>query len=192
MLLNKLINKYYQRVRIFIYRRLSTAVNIKGAADFYQPTVLNGAGIIVFGTNVRFGYNPSPGFYNTTGYVEARNIGAKVIFGANIIINNAVNIICDKTEIYIGDDVLIGCNVEILDSDFHEINPARRNEGNHICLPVKIERNVFIGNGVSILKGVTIGENSVIANKSVVTKSFPANVIIGGNPAKIIKEIGHE
>ena len=48
---------------------------------------------------------------------------------------------------------------------------------------------MFVGNNVSILKGVTIGENSVIANGSVVTKSFPANVIIGGNPAKIIRDL---
>ena len=85
--------------------------------------------------------------------------------------------------------MFVGTNVEIIDSDFHNLDPNLRNSGNHKCKPVKIGRNVFVGSNVKILKGVTIGENSVIANGSVVVKDIPANVIVAGNPASVIKEI---
>jgi acetyltransferase-like isoleucine patch superfamily enzyme len=67
--------------------------------------------------------------------------------------------------------------------------PTERNSDKHICSSVTLEDNVFVGSNSKILKGVSIGENSIVANSSVVTKSFPGNVIIGGNPAKVISVI---
>ena len=75
-------------------------------------------------------------------------------------------------------------NVTIMDSDFHHIESE-----NHVMTkPVTIRDNVWIGNGATILKGVTIGEGSVIAAKSVVTRDVPPHTIVAGNPAKVIKE----
>ena len=79
--------------------------------------------------------------------------------------------------------------MEIIDSAFHSIETNSRMSNIYKSHKVVIKRNVFIGSNVKILKGVTIGENTVIANGSIVTKSLPANVIAGGNPAKIIRPL---
>lgn len=85
---------------------------------------------------------------------------------------------------------MIGVNLQIIDSDFHELDPDSRFGGKNIIKKdVTINENVFIGNNVTILKGVIIGKNSVIGNCSVVTKDIPENVIAAGNPAKVIKKL---
>ncbi|EMI41654.1 transferase hexapeptide repeat containing protein [Rhodopirellula sp. SWK7] len=85
----------------------------------------------------------------------------------------------------IGDRCLIGDGVTIFDSDFHGIHPDQRHQlGNHS--PVSISNNVWLGSRVMVLKGVSIGENSIVAAMSVVTKDIPANVIAAGNPARVI------
>ena len=86
-------------------------------------------------------------------------------------------------EIRIGNNVLCGANAIITDNDWHS------DRSNSLPKPVIIEDNVWIGVNTTILKGVTIGDNSIIAAGSVVTKSVPPNTLAGGNPAKIIKEI---
>ena len=106
----------------------------------------------------------------------------------------------DKIEI--GSHCLISWNVGIADSDFHPLEPAQRlidaqalapffkNRPPRPKLktaPVKIADNVWIGMNAVILKGVTIGENSVVAAGSVVTKSVPPNTVVAGNPATVVK-----
>lgn len=99
--------------------------------------------------------------------------------------------ICAAERISIADHVTVGANVTIVDTDFHPIDPDRRLSdpafGN--TAPVVIEQNVFIGMNSLILKGVHIGESSVIGAGSVVTKDIPARTVSAGNPAKIIKEL---
>jgi len=102
------------------------------------------------------------------------------------------SIIC-KHNIIIGDNVTIGGNTVIYDTDFHSINPeTRKNKtlDNKMAIkaPVIIGNNVFIGAHTTILKGVTIGQNAVIGACSVVTKNIPENEIWAGNPAKFIKK----
>lgn len=192
MILQNLIKKYYQRCRVYAFKCLSTNKRIEGVPTINQPVLFAGEGRVVFGRNVWLGYFPSPGFYNGAIHIEPRKAGASIVFGNNIYINNNFSVICEGSSIHIGDDVLVGTNVEIIDSDFHSLDPARRNSGEHSCRPVVISRNVFLGSNVRILKGVTIGENSVVANGAVVSSSFPANVVIGGNPATIIMHIDDE
>lgn len=115
--------------------------------------------------------------------------------GAIIQIGNRVGMsggaICAKKSVVIGDDVLIGSNVVIADNDFHPVDPwARRNgESDDVAKEIIIERNVWIGADVYVCKGVTIGENSVIGAKSVVTKSIPSNCVAAGIPAKVVKTL---
>lgn len=81
----------------------------------------------------------------------------------------------------------------IVTTDFHSLNPeiraSNKDSENRLCAPVEIKHNAFIGARCIILKGVTIGENSVIGAGSVVTKSVPANQVWAGNPAKFIRNI---
>jgi Hexapeptide repeat of succinyl-transferase len=92
-------------------------------------------------------------------------------------------------KIEIGDNVICGGNTLITDSDWHGIYPEKRDTSHAASGKVVIHKNVWLGVNAVILKGVTIGENSVIAANSVVTKDIPANVIAGGNPCKVIKEL---
>jgi len=87
--------------------------------------------------------------------------------------------------IYIGNNVRCGANTLITDSDWH-LNDNRINPK---PLPIIIEDNVWLGINVVVMKGVTIGENSIIGANSLVTKNIPPNVIAAGNPCRIIKKI---
>ena len=109
-----------------------------------------------------------------------------------------------EERIEIGAHCLISWNVGIADSDFHPLEPAQRLIDSHALAPffkdrpprprirtapVIISDNVWIGMNAVILKGVTIGENSVVAAGAVVTKSVPANVVVAGNPAVVTKQL---
>jgi len=153
-----------------------------------QPALYVGPGRIVFDGTVRLGYFPSPYFYNGYIHLEARRPQAEIRFGDNIWVNNNLVVICE-TSITIGSDALIGTNVEICDSDFHGVDIARRRGNQHATAPVQVGRNVWIGSNAKILKGVTIGDNSVIANGAIVTRDIPANVVAIGAPARPVKSV---
>jgi len=116
---------------------------------------------------------------------------------AKIIIGDGVGLIgtsitCRTTSIDVDNGTIIGPNVIIVDSDFHRIWPPQdrtHNMGYENDKCVKICKNVWIGMNSLVLKGVTIGENSIIAAGSVVVRDIPANVVAGGNPAKVIKKL---
>ncbi|MDP0507270.1 MAG: acyltransferase [Fusobacterium sp. JB019] len=101
--------------------------------------------------------------------------------------NSNIKIRC-KNNIKIGNNVAISHDVTIMDSDFHRITYEDGSK-NIQSASIEIGDNVWIGSKVLILKGVEIGNGAIIASGSVVTKSVPENTIVGGNPAKIIKEI---
>ncbi|RLJ67126.1 maltose O-acetyltransferase [Lacinutrix venerupis] len=187
-----MINKLASKIYFFIFRAVcavkSSNNNVDGNFKAYQPVVIRGKGHVKFGNKVNIGVINSPLFYNTYAYIEARSNDAVISFGNNININNSFSVVSEKS-ITIEDNVLIGYNCSIIDSDFHDLEPSNRNNNTQKKESVLISKNVFIGNNVSIFKGVTIGENSVVAASSVVTKSFPSNVVVGGNPAKIIKTL---
>ncbi len=111
--------------------------------------------------------------------------GQNIKVGKNVFINSGC---CfqDQGGIEIGDNVLIGQQVVIATIN-HDLTPSKR--ANMFPAPVKIGNCVWIGAHATILSGVTIGDNAVIAAGAVVTKDVPANVIVGGVPAKIIKQI---
>ena len=105
---------------------------------------------------------------------------------------SASAIICNH-QITIGNNVVIGGNIVIYDTDFHSLDASQRNEPgqdrvNARWAPVTIGDNVFIGAHSTILKGVTIGNNAIVGACSVVSKSIPENEIWAGNPAVFIKK----
>jgi maltose O-acetyltransferase len=183
----KIISLVLQKPRVYFYSFLSS-INID--AIKLQPVLVNGKGKVNISKSVTFGVKESPYYYSGYTYIEARREDSYIEIGDNCFVNNSATIISDGKKIVIKNNCLIGSNFQIIDSDFHELKPSHRFGGKNIVKKdVTINENVFIGNNVTILKGVVVGKNSVIGNNSVVSKSIPDNVIVGGNPAKVIKNI---
>ena len=113
------------------------------------------------------------------------NFGKHIQIGKNVFINHACSFL-DMGGITIEDDVLIGPRVNLV-TENHPIDPSNRK--NLLCSSILIKRNAWIGAGATILPGVTVGENAVVAAGSVVTKDVPNNTIVAGVPAKFIKNI---
>lgn len=130
----------------------------------------------LIGKKVDDGFVLIPPFY-TTG-------GSDLAIGRNVFINQNCTIY-DLGGVDIGDDVLIGPNVSIITSG-HPLEPSQRHAA-VVAKPIRIERNVWIGSGATIIGGVTVGENSVIGAAAVVTRDVPPNTLVGGNPARVIR-----
>lgn len=132
-------------------------------------------------------YNPIGGQTETQIIVKK---GAKLKIGRNSGISNST-IVCHKS-IEIDEKVYIGGNCKIYDTDFHSLNIEERlskNDTDIKTAPVSIKSGAFIGAHSIVLKGVTIGENSVIGAGSVVTRDIPNNEVWAGNPVKFIKKL---
>lgn len=112
------------------------------------------------------------------------DFGRHIRIGKRVFINSAV-MLTDLGGITLEDDVLIGPRANIISVN-HPTDPTERR--GVIVKPVVIKKNAWIGAGATILAGVTVGENAIVAAGSVVTKDVPANCIVGGVPAKIIKD----
>lgn len=175
--------------RIRKYRLLSTCRRVSGTPVILQPVLFVGPGEVALGEGVQFGWKNSPLFYSGYCHVEVSNAEARIEVGDRTEFNNNLTIKSEGAGVTIGRDCLFGANIEIFDSDFHELDPARRVGGQPKTAPVEIGDNVFAGMGVKILKGVTIGNDSVIGAGAVVTGPIPAGVIAAGNPARVIREL---
>ena len=115
------------------------------------------------------------------------NWGCHTHLGNNVYANFNLTLV-DDTDIYIGDSVMLGPNV-VLATAGHPVDPELRRLVYQFNQPIHIGNNVWIGAGVIVLPGVTIGDNSVVGAGSVVTKDIPANVVAVGNPCRILREI---
>jgi acetyltransferase-like isoleucine patch superfamily enzyme len=178
-----------QRPRILKYRLLSTCRRISGEPIVLQPGLFVGPGEVVLGDGVQFGWKSSPLFYTGYCHVETTTPEARIEVGDRTEFNNNLMIKSEGAGIRIGKDGLFGANVEIFDSNFHDLHPERRKAGTQRMAPVEIGDNVFVGMGVKILKGVTIGDDSVIGAGSVVSSSIPAGVVAAGSPARVVREL---
>lgn len=112
--------------------------------------------------------------------------GAFVHFGKNVYANFNLTLV-DDTHIYVGDNTLIGPNV-VLATAGHPILPELR-EKYQFNIPVRIGKNCWIGAGVVVLPGVTIGDGTVVGAGSIVTHDLPAGVVAVGNPCKVMREV---
>jgi acetyltransferase-like isoleucine patch superfamily enzyme len=112
--------------------------------------------------------------------------GDEIRVGRNVFINQNCTFY-DLGGLDIGDDVLIGPNVSLITTG-HPLEPSQRRAAT-LGRPIVIGKNVWIAAGATIIGGVTVGENSVVAAGSVVTKDVPANTLVGGNPARVIRPI---
>ena len=113
--------------------------------------------------------------------------GRHLHLGNNVYANFGLTCV-DDTHIYIGDHTMLGPNC-ILATANHPILPELREKAYQYNLPIHIGRNCWLGAGVIVVPGVTIGDNTVIGAGSVVTKDIPANVVAVGNPCHILRPI---
>ena len=113
--------------------------------------------------------------------------GKHVHFGKCVYANFNFTAV-DDTHIYVGDYTMFGPNV-ILATAGHPILPKLRQEAYQYNMPVHIGKNCWLGAGVIVLPGVTIGDNTVIGAGSLVTKDIPSNVVAVGNPCRVLREI---
>lgn len=197
--LYKGIRKGYLQISHYIHK-VFTTIKLMGNGVQYKNFSTIGIPYIMvsLGGKLKIGHN----FVMNNG-ITGNPIGCynpcTLFVGPNAVlsIGNYVGIsqtaiICHQ-EITIGNNVNIGGGTSIYDTDFHSLSPLIRNSQEDQKLkknsPVRICDNVFIGAHCIILKGVTIGKNSIIGAGSIVTKSIPDNQIWAGNPAKFIKNI---
>ena len=111
-------------------------------------------------------------------------------FGKNVYVNYNLTAV-DDTHIYVGDNTMIAPNV-ILASAAHPLDPEERRKGYQYNQPVHIGKNCWLGAGVIVVPGVSIGDDTVIGAGSVVTKDIPSSVVAVGNPCRVIKEVKRE
>ena len=132
------------------------------------------------GQEIDQNFNLFPPFYT--------DCGKNIHIGKNVFINCCCHF-QDQGGIYIGDGALIGSHV-VLATINHAQNPTQR--ADNLPAPIHIGKNVWIGSQATVLPGVSIGDGAIVAAGAVVTKDVPENTVVGGVPAKIIKEIDLE
>ena len=139
---------------------------------------------ITIGARCKFNSSPTSNYIgvNRPCIMSTLKEGAQIQIGSNCGFSGTV--IGCASEIVIGENVICGVNTLITDTDWHTDDPRTGADK-----PVIIEKGVWLGVNVTVLKGVTIGENTLVAAGSLVTHSLPANVVAGGIPAKVLKQI---
>lgn len=150
--------------------------------------VAAGKGILEIGDDVRFGWFNSPMLGNGSILLQPRSPKSVILIGESTIFSNNITIVA-MGEIRVGKRCLIGDLTTVIDCDFHNLDPSLRMTGEATISPVTIGDNVWLGSRVQILRGVTIGDNTVIGTGSVVTHDIPANSVAAGVPARVIRTL---
>ena len=178
----------YRRWFLFAEKPRHRKIELGKGVVFHVPVKGGGQGTIQVGDNTTFGFRLAGRLGNGGILLQARTPEAEIVIGRDTWLNNNTSL-CAVQSIRIGNLCRIGDLVSIMDTDFHEINPATRNRSTGMVKPVSIGDNVMIGSRAMVLKGASIGDNSVIAAMSVVTSAIPANCVAAGVPAKVIRKI---
>lgn len=166
--------------------RVTFADDLSISGRIYIDTAPTASIQIGQGVCIKSSYKANPVAGVFTKLIAARK--GQICIGDRVGISNATVYAFDK--ITIEDDVLIGADAKLYDCDFHPIDFADRIAGKEPnARPICIQQGAFLGAGVTVLKGVTIGAHSVVGAGSVVTKDIPAGEIWGGAPAQFIKRI---
>lgn len=187
-MIEKLKQLLFVKPRIWKYRFLSDCRRVTGRPFEYFPILLNGKGKISFGTNVQNGVIAAHHQYTGYNYLLAMEPESEIIIGNNVVLANCASIQAAST-ITIEDNVMIGINCFLVDTDGHDLAPDKRMDGDAKTANITIKKNAVVFYNSVVLKGVTIGENSVIGACSVVTKDIPPNVFAAGNPARVIRNL---
>ena len=176
-----LVRGYYVKVRCRIFKRqvlIGRHFMVEGSLE------IRGPGRVVFGDHCTVvGSVRAP----VTPYTHAPE--AEIIFG-NRVVTNGTRFGC-RQRIEIGEGCLLA-DARIMDTDFHALDPQGKHRWQTVgkSKPVVLGPNVWVCAGAMVLKGVTIGANSVVAAGAVVTRDVPPNVVVDGNPARVVKRLG--
>ena len=162
----------------------------KFAAIGGTPTVWGFRNIIISGPNITIGKNVV--FVGADGHktnLSSVNIGSRrgsIAIGDYVLIMNGVRI-SSASSIIIGDGCMLATNCYLTDSDWHDIYDRTSIPGG--SAPIVLERGAWVGDSAIVCKGVRIGENSIVGAGAVVTRDVPPNVIVAGNPARVVKKL---
>ena len=185
-LVYRVYNYFYNQVLLNVFK-VTHGDNLRIQGRIF----IRNKGKINIGENVKIKsgmrYNPIGCEVNTR-LVAYR--GGEIIIGNNVGISNSILI--SRSKVQIEDHVLIGNGCKIWDNDFHSLAVDKRHSVDESLIKssqIVIKKNAFIGGCSIILKGVTIGEDSIIGAGSVVSKDIPDNEIWAGNPIRFIKKI---
>ncbi|MBI4232306.1 acyltransferase [Candidatus Peregrinibacteria bacterium] len=190
----QMVPKIVGYISLLLYRGLYKHIRVGKNIKCWGRVIITKSpeSIVAIGDNARLVSDfarASIGLYSRCKFQLFFN--SKIIIGQNVGLNGT-SITCRTTFVKIGDGTIMAPNVIIVDSDFHQLWPPENrtfNMGYENDKGVKIGKNVWIGMNSTILKGVTIGDNSIIAAGSVVAENIPSNVLVGGVPAKILKQL---
>jgi acetyltransferase-like isoleucine patch superfamily enzyme len=144
--------------------------------------VIQGPGKVVFGDDIKAWCHAEKNVFIT--YTP----DSRITVGSGTRLNGAG--LMAYTHIDIGPRCILGSTI-VFDSDFHPLDPAHRHDPDApvSCAPITISENVWLGGQSAVLKGVTVGENSVVAFRAVVSEDVPPDVVVAGNPARIVKRL---
>jgi acetyltransferase-like isoleucine patch superfamily enzyme len=164
------------------HRRLVVGSGCEAAV----PVRGDGIGTLHIGRNNTLGFRAAFRLGSGEILLQARTADAVIEIGEGNWFSNNVAIVANE-RIVIGNGCQIGDMVTIYDSDFHELDPKTRIRSAGPSAPVVIGSNVWLGSRVMVLKGVSIGDNTVVGAMSLVTRSLPANCVAAGVPARVIR-----
>ncbi len=194
LIVNKITDFFSQYISLLLF--YSNNITFVNSIKFHGIPIISIQGTFIIGKNFhvnsQVNANPIGRTYKCM-FIVRKN--AKLEIGNNVGLSGTT-IVCQKN-IILGNDIKIGGNVCIYDTDFHSLSASKRINSMQDAkyttrATVIIMDNVFIGAHSTILKGVTIGKNSIIGACSVVTKNIPPNEIWAGNPIRYIRKLNDD
>lgn len=181
------IFRYVYKIRTFAHYHISFKKKFPHIAG--RPAVWGIWNIQIYGPNISLGKNvvfvAPDGLITRLTTIKLDGHEGIIQIGNNVLLMEGIRI-SSASKIIIGDDCMLSHCCYITDADWHDVHD-RTKIGK--TAPVVLEKGAWIGDYAIICKGVTIGENSIVGARALVTKDVPPNVIVGGNPAKIIGKI---
>jgi acetyltransferase-like isoleucine patch superfamily enzyme len=145
--------------------------------EVYGPNISVGKNVVIIGAN---------GSRTRITTVKFGSYEGSIDIGDNVLVMNSVRI-SSASKIVIGEDCMLASNCYLTDADWHDIHDRTKLIGD--TAPIILEKGVWVGDSAIICKGVHIGENSVVGAGSVVRRNVPPNVVVAGNPAKVVKRL---
>ena len=189
------LRPYRVKKAYLAFRRWYTDYFLRPECEYMGPydSVMKPWYVHISGPNIRIGRSFTAigePMHRVEVGVWGREAGAGKITIGDCVLMSPGTRVSASDEITVGDGTMMANGVYVTDSDWHTIyDRTKRDEEPR---PVHIGKNVWLGDHATVLKGVTIGENSVVAARAVVTRDVPPNVVVAGNPAKVVKELDPE